>query len=78
MIPQTVLELLGVMKLRQICYDRCSDELDKDIDYCNVTYPGLAFDQRWGECVGEALAVYYRCTEDCPPKQKIIENPFGQ
>ncbi len=75
-IPQTVLELLGVVKLRQMCYDRCSADLDKAAKKCDKKYPLLSPD--WSECMGDALAVYLNCTEACPPKAVIIDNPFGQ
>jgi hypothetical protein len=77
-LPQSVLEMLGAAKLRQMCYNRCSAEFDEDVHSCNETYPDLVFDRRWGVCVGEALAVYNKCTEYCSPVGIVIENPFGQ
>lgn len=62
--------LFGVMKLREHCYQNCSEQLEKDLDYCEAQYGSLL---NAGVCVGEALAVYYNCTENCPP----FEAPAG-
>ena len=74
-VPGTLLEFYGLMKLRQICYSRCADELDQAEKECTAKY--VLFSSEWQDCMGDALGDYYQCTEDCPPFQKIIDNPFS-
>jgi hypothetical protein len=80
-LPSSILQELGLIRLRELCYAKCSAELDDAIDYCNELYPPPSnltiYRHEWGECVGEALADYYQCTQACPPFAQVIENPFG-
>lgn len=73
-----VLELMGQMKLRQICYSQCSAELDLALSECNAKYPDAVTNPThpernyWENCVASALADYYNCTEGCPPFEQEL------
>lgn len=68
---QQVLMGLGVVSLKRRCIEKHNKELDKAMDYCNLEHPPLS--KEWNECVGKALAEYYKAIEECPPKAIEIE-----
>lgn len=78
---QSIIEMTGIMYLRQICYKNCGVEKDKGMNECNALYlpkppePNIPPDPQWEACVSHVLADYYKCTEECPPIEKQI--PFG-